>query len=1824
LSSTNDTQNASENSKQEATAKQKDANTQSSTPDSTVKSQTNGDGDYNAAKNGGTHSTGNYYSNGNLEMSVGRDILDGSTFKKYEHPERLVGTQLQYRNNGNMKVINFKQDYVVLIRKKLYYAANSVMNMKTNAHVQDGYYVRSYKLDNWINLRTNISISGTPGNCQISLKGGEKVLCWEEMSVTNYGVPVVTQDYNGMVSDEFPDNTAQIKDVANNVDMTSKVKDNSENIQNKEDTGNKNTQATTNAEKAKLAEKAVDEAKGKAYNVETPQNLDDNHTWTSELSEDGTFRTIYIKSKKPNEQGKYEEQTIELPVGTSKEPNGSNGDVTLNNLESGYKIAEKCDWEPMDEVWIYGKSNFERDASGDFKMNQIFFGYIDTVTKSHQAGKTAGCTIEISATDQLKLLDLSYMTTNPSMTPGASGATGLDLRYSNQDEKHFGTFEIFNPFAVTQLMGLNCDASTASEAQKAVLRSAWRYFTLTNVFAGKPVCEIIKTLCLDAGIPPWYLRDRLEPIKFPPFTYSFKQADSKSLFNGQMMKRLNECNAAARKLMLEFFADEKGNIVLKCPNYALGVNSKPANNMGLESSTLLINKIDVDKIEPYYAVTTGDTYATDNLNGLTSDQKARIKYLKANCNNVEQVKQYYRISSLEKLTNITGDTKKASSALSAIDKKLSTNEAKTELAFVNSTTSYNNTYGKALGTKSIVTYTVKPGDTFTTIAKANLGNEDGWADIYEQAKEQFANDPTVNIKDKDDCQAIYGKVLKIELNRRYGNNGYISKSAQSLSESLSKKYGNDTTTWMNQAQEEDKNNQEEMNKIMSGKSAQYTEKVRKQYSGTLSEMTDALIPEIPQEFITSFSLTDTDKNIYNMYEVNIEGDFGVFDKGGPLQKISRVFPDIASMIRFGCRPSPNVYTVPYMGNKENAHLLGFMLSAQSLARRNSGSLSMIEDSFIHVGDPIRFFAYDEHPDVPLQEQLGDAVVDNSVLNEMSMKKDKGLVSEKSLEVVEREHYGELNQEFESEQQNEKEIQKNKKATDEKNSHDNRKPEDLAKEADKVQGTGVKKDTNKDDGKVHITFEKGDALNLSTTSTSTKKTYEFAPASKVAMKTDAQSIYYVESVSRSISAQGSSTMTLSLSCGRMMGKPSVMDYMLLLYKTYFDPALGFCADITEINDLRYKYNGKTKTYQIQSSDSLMTIAYKEYALKGEYQDAYTAQQLNDATKTVENDESAEYPYSLKNLCNEEKCSQLKIDGLTHFEKEGVQSINLIDFIDLFKRIKDYSQDKFTNLTSIQYGRFVGSNPDDANDYTLMFNFIVFYFDGNPTEWSCVRTGFNGLVGSNGKPGEWLYQKKDDVHDMFKDTYHMLPNHTSISGAEVFDYWVEAQWLTNLKTQVSQPTIGDNRDFYITSWNKNIRDDIIQEAVAISKGSLDINNIEVKKATEGQRKIEELHHAIIALNVDKFGNTLNINLTQFDGTLMQHVGETIVIPNEIILDGESKKEIPAEKTETVSDSDITDEEKAKFGDDVKKFHMIRNGKYVTRYEGSKMIAQYTFADDGYNDKLCVEPKCQTNLGLLDAYEKEQTPRSKDGKTCYQSQLSKLVTMKDGNQCRVVVVQYCSDKQGQNINEDYSKCYFGINGVAKECELQDKSTGKGVTFGKVVSTVSTYGQGGNNNIDKLLKESTEFTIKGNNILTFTEDGSGKIDDNVETTSNNTKSTKKTKNKKSKKEKSDNNKSTKGKENTMQPLSQNNETANVNNKKEDYREESKKVLGEAVKDNPDLLSSQKVGTKAKTYKEFSAKHYKECYESQKKNSPNSPDRIIQYHAERACKVMYYSQKKR
>ena len=76
-----------------------------------------------------------------------------------------------------MKVINFKQDYTVLIRKKLYYAINQEDNEK---------YIKVFQINNFMSIRTSISVNGR-GSASVTLRGGERVVVANKDLVTQRG-----------------------------------------------------------------------------------------------------------------------------------------------------------------------------------------------------------------------------------------------------------------------------------------------------------------------------------------------------------------------------------------------------------------------------------------------------------------------------------------------------------------------------------------------------------------------------------------------------------------------------------------------------------------------------------------------------------------------------------------------------------------------------------------------------------------------------------------------------------------------------------------------------------------------------------------------------------------------------------------------------------------------------------------------------------------------------------------------------------------------------------------------------------------------------------------------------------------------------------------------------------------------------------------------------------------------------------------------------------------------------------------------------------------------------------------------------------------------------------------------------------------------------------------------------------------------------------------------------------------------------------------------------------------------------------------------------
>ena len=89
-----------------------------------------------------------------------------------------------------------------------------------------------------------------------------------------------------------------------------------------------------------------------------------------------------------------------------------------------WAYAEKCAFEPMDEVYIFSKSS-KRNKKGEYPFIQIFFGYITTVQKTYQAGQ-GGPQIIINADDQIKLLQYSRISNKINQ---AMSVNGTSFRY---------------------------------------------------------------------------------------------------------------------------------------------------------------------------------------------------------------------------------------------------------------------------------------------------------------------------------------------------------------------------------------------------------------------------------------------------------------------------------------------------------------------------------------------------------------------------------------------------------------------------------------------------------------------------------------------------------------------------------------------------------------------------------------------------------------------------------------------------------------------------------------------------------------------------------------------------------------------------------------------------------------------------------------------------------------------------------------------------------------------------------------------------------------------------------------------------------------------------------------------------------------------------------------------------------------------------------------------------------------------------------------------------------------------------------------------------
>jgi LysM repeat protein len=246
-----------------------------------------------------------------------------------------------------------------------------------------------------------------------------------------------------------------------------------------------------------------------------------------------------------------------------------NGDYLYNNIlfdniddmkeaKYGWKIAEKCDIEPMDEIYVFGKSKREKDGDR-YKVYQLFFGYISDVTKSFTADKSNPI-IQISAVDHLKLLQISFMANTPALFYNVAVAG------AHYDTDELGNLIIDDDPYDTDGNGTELKASP-----------------FTNVFAGRYPYEIISKIAEQAGIPNKFLQKRIEQVKRVPFIPTLKNGGMVEMFQTDVDNVLHYCTDAAEKLFMEFFADEEGNLVFKIPNWTLGVNKLSANNAYIDS-----------------------------------------------------------------------------------------------------------------------------------------------------------------------------------------------------------------------------------------------------------------------------------------------------------------------------------------------------------------------------------------------------------------------------------------------------------------------------------------------------------------------------------------------------------------------------------------------------------------------------------------------------------------------------------------------------------------------------------------------------------------------------------------------------------------------------------------------------------------------------------------------------------------------------------------------------------------------------------------------------------------------------------------------------------------------------------------------------------------------------------------------------------------------------------------------------------------------------------------------------------------------------------------
>ena len=422
-------------------------------------------------------------------------------------------------------------------------------------------YLRAYQVNNFINISVNTTVHG-PGTCSVTIKGAERVICAENNSQAKNG----WFSWSDLVGGWLNINEGGTYNDGTGVGTTTTSSLNRE-VDAKE--AAKKANATTDSTKRKENYTGINNATGKSWKT---ADEDWDGVRNGPFDTDTTFRTLF-----KTREAKY-----------------------------GWRFAEKCDWEPMDEILIFGKSltlrtddkelddndrdpntgmlnGYKHNNQGMFKMEQIFFGYIEQVSKTYDASR--GCVISVTAKDHLKLLELSRTNTNVGcLNPGQNTPYIPALDWS---DCQYGMVRIINPILY---MGENKDGVQApadlievSKSDPSISEKIRKnYAYLGNNFTGWYPDEIVQIIAVQAGVPEKFVKKRVEPFhQFVPFLAGNDQKSIEA-FKGDTESAYSLCQKVAQKLMLEFFADEEGNIVLKIPNWVLSVNMLQMNNCNIK------------------------------------------------------------------------------------------------------------------------------------------------------------------------------------------------------------------------------------------------------------------------------------------------------------------------------------------------------------------------------------------------------------------------------------------------------------------------------------------------------------------------------------------------------------------------------------------------------------------------------------------------------------------------------------------------------------------------------------------------------------------------------------------------------------------------------------------------------------------------------------------------------------------------------------------------------------------------------------------------------------------------------------------------------------------------------------------------------------------------------------------------------------------------------------------------------------------------------------------------------------------------------------------